>query len=579
MGIFDGIKSRYVIEMCKRQYNELLGFYEKLGFNSKQSKMLAGNCFGAKVVVRESEYYHDDWEFSRRDTQPRMPFRETRAMKAAMPMGLCSAPVEEALDDGIVFEEACVMPAPMPGAPVPEFNTAKTHAAPETESATPLDRPQMIFSANVNTASWSYIRNRVVQDRTIDKDFVRIEEIINSYPYKLKAPSGDELFSVNIEHGKCLWNDGAELLFVGLKGKKADKKVNQNLAFLVDVSGSMEYRWVLVQMSLMAIISKLGKGDVISIIAYSDETVTVVKQLKCDNIDDCIDAVLKIDGIGGCTNGSQGLENAYKYLEENYDKDTNNRVFIFTDGDFNFGITGEGGLAEYIKTKRKTGIYLSVVGYGMSNFKDDNMEALARNGNGNYTFVSNPADILENLWDKLISNLVTVAKDVKISIELNPQYVKEYRLIGYDARVLTQKEFNDTEKAVDGIGSEHNVAALIELKRGTAEKEYPTRYVNTETAGNTDEFAFIEIHYKTPEGKDSVMKHTVKISDLSETGNDNIPAASLLAAFGLYIKQSEYKGSTDIPMLRSMLDGFETKDNKESYSHFDIIEKYIENKT
>ncbi len=587
MGLFS--KKEYY-EMSEKQFKEMKKFYKKLGYGDKQVKKLCSACFGAEIRSSEKTSYHNNWEFYRNVSgfdgisAAFGGSKKGRGM-AKMASGM-SAPSGMPVDGGaVLMEDMCMcepaMPAPMPAmpaAPVPEFNTAKTHVAPEIEEAAPLDRPQMIFSANVNTASWSYLRSRILMNKPIDSSFIRIEELVNSYHYKLKKAKDDDLFSVGIEHGKCPWNDDAELMFLGLRGKKADKKVKQNLAFLVDVSGSMENRWILVQMSMMSIISKLGEGDRISIIAYSDNTVTVTKQMDCGSADKCIEEVMKIDGIGGCTNGSEGLTNAYKFLEENYDEAANNRVFIFTDGDFNFGITEEGGLAGFIKKKRETGIFLSVVRYGMNNFKDDNMEALARNGNGNYTFVANPADIMDNLHDKLISNLVTVAKDVKISVELNPHFVKKYRLIGYDSRVLTQQEFHDTGKATDGIGSDHNVAALIEFTRGEAEQTYSTRYVNSESSGNTDEFAFIEIHYKNAEGENLVMTKTVGIDEFNETGEKNLPVASLLAAFGLTVKNSEYKGKADKALLSSLLSELtddEDDDEKDNFGHFAVIKKYI----
>ena len=597
MGLFSG---KYVYSMNKKQFKEMKKFYKKLGYSEKQVDKLCSKCFGADIVTDDKMSYSEDWEFYRRLNRPEIPLRELAARSGGKCLARKAAPLDSGAvvdDEADILEDVCCAEPPMPGAamggaPMPmmsmasmpmmrtaEFNTAKTHTAPENEQTTPLDKPQAIFSANVNTASWSYVRSNILKNRRIDKDFVRIEELINSYPYKLKKPKGGDIFSVSVEKGKCRWNDEAELMFVGIKGKKADKKVKQNLAFLVDVSGSMEERWILVQMSLAAIISKLGKGDIISIIAYSDETVTVVKKLECSDLGDCVKAILSIDGIGGCTNGSEGMENAYKFLSENYDKEANNRVFIFTDGDFNFGITSEGGLSEYIKKKRETGIYLSVVGYGMSNFKDDNMEALARNGNGNYTMVTNPADILDNLWEKLVSNLVTIAKDVKISVELNPKFVKNYRLIGYDARVLTQKEFNDTKKAVDGIGSGHNVAAIVEFVPGKAEKQYSSRYVNTSVADNSEEFAFIEIRYKDTDGNNLVFTKAVTKEELEISDSKNVDAAAVIAVFGLCVKQSEYAGKADKKLLSELLkeNPLNEEEDDDIYSHYSVIKKYAGN--
>ncbi len=596
-------KQYYLINT--RQFKEMKKFYEKLGYSDKQVKKLCAECFGAEIRVSDSERYSENWTFMRRIEYKPRPFERMNKAAAGGRGAVMSGNFE--LEDGecgIEPLEMCGMPMPMmsampmaaamsmgaapagmmgmagiPASAEPaEFNTAETHVAPENEAHSPLDNPQLIFSANVNTASWSYLRNMISRKDRIDKSFVRIEEIINSYPYKLKKPKDGELFSISAEKAKCPWNDEAELMFVGFKGKKADKKVRHNLSLLVDVSGSMEDEWILVQMSIAAIVSKLKKGDYISIIAYSDNTVTVEKQLDCGDLDKCVKAILSIDGIGGCTNGSEGLNNAYEYLKDNFGEDANNRVFIFTDGDFNFGITNEGGLKDFIYEKRKTGIYLSIVGYGQNNFKDNKMEALAQNGNGNYTFVANPNDILDNLWEKLSSNLVTVAKDVKISVELNPEYVSKYRLIGYDARILTQKEFHDTEKATDGIGSEHNVVALIELKPGEAKQVYSTRYVSTKAYENKDEFAFVEVHYKSPDDENLVMTKAITVDEINSAEPKNIHLAAMLAGFGLLVKDSDYKEDMNIDKLADMLKRFEDDkeiDTEEKYSHFDIIRRYI----
>ena len=180
------------------------------------------------------------------------------------------------------------------------------------------------------------------------------------------------------------------------------------------------------------------------------------------------------------------------------------------------------------------------------------------------------------IWEKLISNLVTIAKDVKISVELNPKFVKEYRLIGYDARVLTQKEFNDTSKAVDGIGSEHNVAALIEFKRGTAEKQYSSRYVNTSTADNSEEFAFIEIRYKDIDGNNLVFTKAVTIDEIDNAESKNVKAASIIAAFGLCVKKSEYAGKADKNLLKELTKEniLTAEDDDDNYNHYSVIKKY-----
>lgn len=589
-------------EMSEEQFEEMESFYQKLGYDKKQTKKLCKKCFGAEIRVSKYAKYEPDWVFYRKREYKRREKSLSAGGACEVEDGLCEeAPMMKASMSGApmmcmsmmggampgaamcgMMNMAAAMPAPMPMTEPPEFNTAETNNAPENEKHSPLDESQVIFSANVNTASWSYLRNKIKRKKKIDPSFVRIEEILNSYQYKLDAPKNGDLFSVSTEIGKCPWDNEKELMFLGFKGRKAEKECRQNLALLVDVSGSMDDEWILTQMSVMAILSKLNKGDKVSIITYSDETDTIAKDLDGGDRSKCLEAVLDIKGIGGCTNGSDGLEKAYKYIGKHYDKDANNRVFIFTDGDFNFGITGVGALEKFIKEKRETGIYLSIVGYGERNFKDNKMEGLARNGNGNYTFIGSPYDILDYLWEKLVSSLVTVAKNVKISVEFNPVFVSEYRLIGYDARMLTQQEFHDTEKAVDGIGSEHNVAALIELKRGKAEQKYKSRYVNVDAAGNESEFAFVEVHYQSPDGENLVLTKSILLKDIEQAQKDNVDTAAVLASFGLLVKDSQYKGDMTSRKLYELMKETglrpEGRNRENDYSHFGIIESYLEDK-
>ena len=529
-------KQRY-IPISEKQYEELYAFYEKLGLSEEQCRALSDQCFGFEVIVEKEAQYVDDWELPVRSVRSYMSEASARGRMMGAPgaaMGRAMPMMKMAVSDACMpMAEACPPMMGMPAVemmeecrePEPEFNSAETHHAEEIENATPLDRPQIIFSANVNTASWAYVRNRVMLGNRVEPDFVRVEEIINSYPYKLKKPKDGSLFRVSTQMGPCPWDPESELLMVGIKGKKADKGVAQNLALLVDVSGSMEDRWVLVQMSVMAIISKMGKGDHVSIIAYSDNTTTVVENLECSDMDKCVKAVLSIEGIGGCTRGSEGMENAYRFLQANFDPEGNNRVFVFTDGDFNFGVTSEGGLSEMIRKKRETGIYLSIVGFGQSNFKDNKMEAMAQNGNGNYTFVASPGDILDFL-------------------------------------------------SVDGIGSKHNVVAMIQLKRGKAQQQYQTRYVTPQTGGPADELAFIEIHYKTPEGENCEYTQPITLGDLEKEPDLNFQIAVLLAAFGLYVKDSDYKGKLDQAMLKDLLEKVTAASEggmKEKYGHLEIL--------
>ena len=587
-------------EMSEVQFEEMKKFYEKLGFTPMQVKVLTSFCFGIRIKVNKSLPYTADWRFPVR-TESSTPFRRSGGIfKNAAPqsvsmMGGMPQPVSSQMSKPLMAMPAPAAPAPQrmftayesmsdgaaPAMPevIEDFSTAETHVTDENRVHSPLDQPQAIFSANVNTASWDYLRSKIEQKQRPDTNFIRVEEIINSYRYDLPKPKGDDLFSLSAEKCKCPWNPDAELLFVGMKAKEVPVDVKQNLVFLVDVSGSMQDQWILVKMSMAAIISRLKKGDTLSVISYSNITTVVKKDIDGGDKSKCVEALTSVEGTGGWTHGSEGLEKAYEFLGEHYDKNANNRLFIFTDGDFNFGITAEGGLKDFICKKKETGIYLSIVGYGFGNFKDNKMETLAYNGNGNYTFVSNPYDINDNLCDKLISNLVTVAKDVKISVELNPAYVSSYRLIGYEFRSLTQQEFHDTKKAADGIGSGHNVAALIEYTKGKAEKQYSSRYVSNKAEKHDDEFAYIEVHYKSPDGKNLEAAKSITVEEIEKNDHANADTAKFLAAFGLCVTDSEYKGSAEKAMLEKMLREFEQSgkfDTNKKYSHFDIIRKYIQ---
>lgn len=576
-----------VIYMNPKQYEEIGEFYLSLGLTEKQAKRLQKNVFNYAVKTDDDMRYSEEWIF-----HPRMKDSFFGSLGAVRNSGMRSA--SRTMKAAVLDEDgACEMPdmmmcsmaAPVGGAvmssPTPimpmqaqaeEFNTAETHAADDLPEMDPLADTEVIFSANVNNASWSYVRNSVKRGRKIDPSFVRAEEMINAYDYDISAPA-DKTFAVSAQTTACPWRENAELLFIGIKGKETagSKPASNHLVFLVDVSGSMQGEIVLEQMAIMALVSKLGKGDTMSIITYSDKTKTVIRNLECGDMDKCIDAVLDIVFENGCTYGSEGLSDAYDLLSAYKDEKANNRIFIFTDGDFNFGISSEGGLAEFIREKKKTGIYLSVVGYGMHNFKDNHMEALSRNGNGNYCFVGAPEDIKERLFKQFDATVYSIAKDVKIKVEMNPEFVGSYRLIGYNARKLTRQDFDDTEKAVDGFGAGQISAALIEFTRKNSTENASSRYTVTESKKVSDEFAAVTIRYKTPEDENSEQLEVIMAEQLSK--GDHADIASYLAAFGLEMSDSDFKGTLDKKQLAEML---ESRSGSEALSPFNaVFAKYL----
>lgn len=449
------------------------------------------------------------------------------------------------------------------------FNTSSYDHSDEKPAVNTMDASQSIFSANVGTSSWSNLRQNIMLGDSINPNSIRIEEIINSYNYDLK--SSDDLFSLSVEYSDCLWNDN-DLLFLGIKSKELDRHIRQNLVLLIDNSGSMDHRSIIVQMTAAAFMSKLEKGDTLSIITYSTNTDVIVRNLDGSEKSRFVDAMMTIPSADGGTDGSEGLEMSYDYLSKIYDKTGNNRVFILTDGDFNFGITDKSDLADFIYKKRKSGIYLSVLGFGKDNYMDDNMTALSRNGNGNYNAIMCPDDIRENVLDKFISTSYNIMNDVKINVEFNPKYVKNYRLIGYNERALTREEFDDDKKAVDGIGYGHNVVGLYSIARGTSKQNNHSRYVKNEST-DSDEFAFVEIRYKDRDGKNQVYTSAITFDDIKHK-SDNIMIASTLACFGEIVSDSEAYKKDGEKMCEFCKDV--CANINDDSSHMRVVRKYFE---
>lgn len=562
------------------QYKEIKDFYVMLGFTEKQAEKLTARAFDGVVKADNTRKYCSSWNFynyllysvqnntwnnysgsllnsgwnNSSSLWLNSGWNNSSSSWLNSGWSNCSSggwSSDESYSPGVSAEETIT------------FNTAQTNHVDELSEMNPLDDAKLIFSANVNNASWSYVRNTAVSGNKIDSSFIRIEEMINSVSHDLKIPEKND-FALTVQTGECPWKTENELLFIGVKAKKEEKNRRNNFVFLVDVSGSMDGYQIIVQMSIMSLISCLEEGDTISIITYSNDTKTIARNIDCGNKDNCIDAVLSIHFDSGYTDGSSGLEEAYNYLE-NCNKNDNNRVFIFTDGDFNFGVTSEGGLADFIKKKKETGTYLSIVGYGLNNFKDNNMEALARNGNGNYFFVGQPADIIDSLKNKFESTSITVAKNVKIQVELNPEFVGSYRLIGYNARKLTTSDFDNKEKSVDGIGSGHYVVALIEFSRCKAEKNSSSRYVFNASKENTNEFATVTIRYQSPNDEHHEFVKIISPEEaVKNTSNINSEKSAFLASYGMWLSGSEYKSEMTPALLKNMRNSLECYEEMKS---------------
>ena len=388
----------------------------------------------------------------------------------------------------------------------------------------------------------------------IPEDAVRIEELINYFDYDYKAPTNNEPFSITTEMAPCPWNENTNLLMVGIKAKDIDMSQSKasNLVFLVDVSGSMngEDRLGLVQKSFKMLTNELNQDDRISLVTYASGDRIVFEGLSGANKKEITEYVEDLFAGGG-TNGSAGIQTAYEIAEKYFIEGGNNRIILAPDGDLNIGITDEGSLTRLVKEKAKSGVYLSVLGFGWGNISDSRMEALADNGNGNYSYIDSMTEAKKVLVDEMGGTLFTVAKDTKIQVEFNPAVIKGYRLIGYENRTMAAEDFNDDKKDGGEIGAGHTVTALYEIALKDSAQEIPeveskyTAKADADAEGIASEYLTVNIRYKQPDGEtSSLITHPVDSTYYSENMSENLSWAAGVAQAGMIIRKSEYAGTS-----------------------------------
>ncbi|MGE3830948.1 MAG: von Willebrand factor type A domain-containing protein, partial [Parvibaculaceae bacterium] len=416
--------------------------------------------------------------------------------------------------------------------------------------------PVSTFSIDVDTASYSFVRGSLNENVLPQKDAVRVEEMINYFPYDYAGPADKtEPFKANVSVFPSPWKPGAELMHIGIKGFAIDGKERPkaNLVFLVDTSGSMDSpdKLPLLQNALKMLVDQMGPDDTVSIVAYAGSAGTVLEPTKAK---DKAKIVAALDNMmaGGSTAGAEGIRQAYQLAEANFDKTGINRVILATDGDFNVGITDPEELKSFVERKRDTGVTLSVLGFGRGNYNDEMMQTLAQNGNGNAAYIDTLNEARKVLVDEVSSTLFTIAQDVKIQVEFNPQTVSEYRLIGYETRMLKREDFNNDKVDAGDIGSGHAVTAIYEIvpKNSQAALNDPLRYGvagQDQQATGGDELAFVKIRYKLPGEKDSkLITQPVKAGD-AFISVDKAPQdarfATAVAAFGQLLRGGQYTGS------------------------------------
>ncbi|MCF0062478.1 von Willebrand factor type A domain-containing protein [Dyadobacter chenwenxiniae] len=433
----------------------------------------------------------------------------------------------------------------------------------ETENYNPINEngfqvasqmPVTTFSVDVDRAAYSNTRRFLNNGQMPPVDAVRIEEMINYFDYDYAGPSGEHPIAVSTEMTDSPWNPGLKLLHIGLQAKTVPTKnlPASNLVFLIDVSGSMsdQNKLPLLKQAFKLLVDQLRPQDKISIVVYAGAAGEILKPTSGSEKMTIKEA---LDGLeaGGSTAGGAGIELAYKLAKDNFIKNGNNRVILATDGDFNVGISSEGALQRLIEEKRKEGIFLSIMGFGMGNYKDSHIETLADKGNGNYAYIDNIQEARKEFVQEFGGTLFTIAKDVKIQIEFNPRHVQAYRLIGYENRALKNEEFHDDKKDAGEMGSGHTVTALYEIVPTGAKSPYLSKndalkYQKTDASdiGKTDEMLTLKIRYKKPDEDQSVLfdMPVKNISRPMAACSENLRFASAVAEFGLLLRGSEFKG-------------------------------------
>jgi len=434
----------------------------------------------------------------------------------------------------------------------PEWNTEEYDGINENIFHSALQNPLSTFSIDVDAASYGNIRRFINNGQRPPKDAVRIEEMINYFQYDYPLPKNNDPFSIYTEVASAPWNAKHKLVHIGLQGKKipTENLPASNLVFLIDVSGSMSSanKLPLLKASFKLLVNQLRPQDRVAIVVYAGAAGLVLPSTSGACKEQIIDALDQLQA-GGSTAGGAGIQLAYKVAKENFREEGNNRVIIATDGDFNIGESSNASMERLIEEKRNDGIFLTVLGYGMGNYKDSKMEILADKGNGNYAYIDNILEAQKVLVNEFGGTLFTIAKDVKLQIEFNPTKVQAYRLIGYENRVLRHEDFNNDKKDAGDLGSGHTVTALYEVIPVGVESDYfktdQLKYQNPKpnTLSTTSrELLTVKFRYKDPKQETSkLITRTLVDNEVAvENTSNNFRWSAAVAAFGMMLRESEF---------------------------------------
>jgi Ca-activated chloride channel family protein len=423
------------------------------------------------------------------------------------------------------------------------------------------EKPLSTLSIDVDTASYANVRRFLNKGRLPPPDAVRIEEMVNYFKYNYPQPEDETPFSVHMEVTQCPWRTDNRLLKVGLKGREIDRDQRglSNLVFLLDVSGSMssQDKLPLVKQAMRLLVEQFTEDDRVAIVTYASNAGLRLESTCAEHKDDILKAIDGL-GAGGSTHGSAGIQMAYEQAANHFIPDGVNRVILCTDGDLNVGITRDDDLVHFIEDKAKTGVFLTVLGFGTGNLKDSKMEKLADKGNGTYAYIDSLREARKVLVEQMTGSLVTIAKDVKIQIEFNPAEVMAYRLIGYENRVLAAEDFDDDTKDAGEIGAGHTVTALYELvpegSNDPAPGDRPLKYQrvpdrNLTDAAQTGELLTLRLRYKQPEDQQSELMREFSVQDKGlrfGQASPDFQFAAAVASFGMLLRGSKYAGEATL---------------------------------
>jgi Ca-activated chloride channel family protein len=450
---------------------------------------------------------------------------------------------------------------------IPDFNTEGYSTIHENGFKDVVNQPLSTFSIDVDRASYSNVRRFINMGQLPPVDAVRIEEMINYFSYKYPEPNGEHPFAVYTELSVCPWNSKHQLLHVGLKGKSMDKSElpPSNLVFLIDVSGSMSdaNKLPLLKSAFQLLVRELRPEDHVAIVVYAGAAGLVLESTPGSEKDKILEAIDRLQS-GGSTAGGEGLLLAYKTAEANFVEGGNNRIILATDGDFNIGVSSNAEMERIVEKEREKGVFITVLGFGMGNYKDDKMEIIADKGNGNYAYIDNIQEARKTMVSEFAGTLFTIAKDVKFQLEFNPARVKSYRLIGYENRLLNDEDFNNDKKDAGEMGAGHTVTALYELIPAGSEENTgsvdPLRYQANSSPVKPNpnaELLTVKLRYKQPDGLTSILYENPvkgKLTEFSAT-SEEFRFSAAVAEFGMLLRDSEFKAGATIEQVIQIAQG------------------------